>query len=82
MPEFFGRPQPSTMTDDFGIDVGIERAEHADVNGILDRESQLPVLHAPRWTDAPNARLARTYPSCFPFPFLLVVGYAIARAST
>jgi len=69
MPEFFGRPQSRTMTDDVGIDVGIERAKHADVNGILDKESQLLVLHAPRWTDAPNARLARTCPSCFRFSF-------------
>jgi hypothetical protein len=82
MPEFFGRPQSRTMTDDVGIDGGIEQAEHADVNGILDRESQLPVLHAPRWTDASMRDWLVPARPVSAFPFLLVVGYAIVRAST
>ena len=54
--------------------------KHEDVNGILDREPQLLVLHAPRWTDAHPYATGSYCPSGFRFSFRVGRRLAIARA--
>jgi hypothetical protein len=45
------------------------QTKHADVNRILDRKSQLLVLHAPRGTDGHPCAIGSYRPSCFRVSF-------------